>query len=141
MRELDGVSYYNDSKGTNVGATLAALEGLGPTLDGKILLIAGGDGKGAEFDALAAPMARFGRVALLIGRDRKSIELVLQDAVDCQMSETLEQAVKQAQALAQPGDLVLLSPACASFDMFKGFEHRGDCFAAAVQALQTEARA
>ena len=150
IRDLDGVSYYNDSKGTNVGATLAAIEGLGPELanegGGKIVLIAGGDGKGAEFDALATPMQQWGRAAILIGRDREAIAQALAASVDSSVDspvdfareDTLEAAVLRAQKLAQPGDLVLLSPACASFDMFKGFEHRGDCFVAAVEQLESE---
>jgi len=135
VRELDGVSYYNDSKGTNVGATLAAISGLGADLSGKIVLIAGGDGKGADFAALSEPMQRWGRAALLIGRDAEAIATVLAGQTLCQHEVTLESAVQAAQKLAQPGDLVLLSPACASFDMFNGFEHRGQCFVAAVQAL------
>ncbi|MEH6469759.1 MAG: UDP-N-acetylmuramoyl-L-alanine--D-glutamate ligase [Halopseudomonas sp.] len=135
VRDLDGVAYYNDSKGTNVGATLAAIEGLGPDLDGKIILIAGGDGKGADFDAMAEPMRRWGRAAVLIGHDAAAIESVLDSYTACQREASLETAVQAAQQLAKSGDLVLLSPACASFDMFKGFEHRGECFVNAVQAL------
>jgi len=135
VRELDGVSYYNDSKGTNVGATLAAISGLGADLSGKIVLIAGGDGKGADFAALSEPMQSWGRAALLIGRDAEAIATVLAGQTLCQHEITLESAVQAAQKLAHPGDLVLLSPACASFDMFNGFEHRGQCFVAAVQAL------
>ncbi|MEH6824221.1 MAG: UDP-N-acetylmuramoyl-L-alanine--D-glutamate ligase [Motiliproteus sp.] len=136
LRDLQGVAYYNDSKGTNVGATLAAVAGLGPDLSGKIILIAGGDGKGADFAALAEPMRRWGRAALLIGRDAAEIETALQTDTPCQRAPTLEAAVQAAQQLAQAGDLVLLSPACASFDMFKGFEHRGQRFVTAVQALK-----
>ena len=135
LRDLDQVAYYNDSKGTNVGATLAAITGLGAELGGKIILIAGGDGKGADFSALAEPMQRWGRLALLIGRDAGAIEAALNGAVGCERLATLDAAVQAAQQQAQPGDLVLLSPACASFDMFKGFEHRGQCFAESVQAL------
>lgn len=135
VRDLDAVAYYNDSKGTNVGATLAAITGLGPDLSGKIILIAGGDGKGADFSALAEPMRRWGRAAWLIGRDAEAIDAVLQAHTHCQRVPTLEAAVQAAQQLAQAGDLVLLSPACASFDMFQGFEHRGQCFVRAVQAL------
>ncbi|RDE22790.1 UDP-N-acetylmuramoyl-L-alanine--D-glutamate ligase [Motiliproteus coralliicola] len=141
VRELDRVSYYNDSKGTNVGATLAAIEGLGPELEpgAKIVLIAGGDGKGAEFDGLAGPMTRFGRAAVLIGRDGPRIESDLGSELNRVRAASLEEAVGLAQGLAKPGDLVLLSPACASFDMFKGFEHRGDCFVEAVRALNSVA--
>ncbi len=140
VRNLHNVDYYNDSKGTNVGATLAAIAGLGRDLEpsnGKVILIAGGDGKGAEFGDLALPMRRWGRHALLIGTDADAIAAVLEGSVACQLEPTLESAVVAAQQLAQPGDIVMLSPACASFDMFKGFEHRGDCFVAAVNQLDS----
>lgn len=142
LRQLDSVDYYNDSKGTNVGATLAAIEGLGADLlaqtpPAKIVLIAGGEGKGAAFDDLAEPMRRCGRHAVLIGTDRALLASALDGAVPCQQQETLEAAVKAAQKLALPGDVVMLSPACASFDMFSGFEHRGECFEALVQTLES----
>ncbi len=135
VRCLNGVDYYNDSKGTNVGATLAAIGGLGPTITGKIILIAGGEGKGADFTELAAPMFRWGRAALLIGRDSASISAILPASLAQEHCATLEQAVARAAQLAEPGDSVLLSPACASFDMFTGFEQRGDHFINAVEAL------
>ncbi|MEH6649340.1 MAG: UDP-N-acetylmuramoyl-L-alanine--D-glutamate ligase [Motiliproteus sp.] len=141
LRQLDGVDYYNDSKGTNVGATLAAIEGLGAdrlaqTPPGKVVLIAGGEGKGAEFTDLAEPMRRYGRHAVLIGTDRELLASALEEAVPCQQQDTLDAAVTVAQQLAEPGDVVMLSPACASFDMFSGFEHRGECFETQVQALK-----
>ncbi|WP_210396740.1 UDP-N-acetylmuramoyl-L-alanine--D-glutamate ligase [Motiliproteus sediminis] len=136
VRALDGVDYVNDSKGTNVGATLAAINGLGPDCAGKLILIAGGDGKGAAFDDLKQPMAQYGRAAVLIGTDAPRIDAALDGACQVVQSESLAAAVGTARALAQPGDLVLLSPACASFDMFKGFEDRGDQFVAAVEGLR-----
>ncbi|MFT6916089.1 MAG: UDP-N-acetylmuramoylalanine--D-glutamate ligase [Motiliproteus sp.] len=135
VRELDGVAYYNDSKGTNVGATLAAISGLGAELRGKLILIAGGEGKGADFSALAEPMGRWGAQAMLIGEDARMIASALEEHCPCETQESLESAVKAAQQRAQPGDLVLLSPACASFDMFTDFEQRGRCFIEAVEAL------
>jgi len=130
-----GISYFNDSKGTNVGATVAALDGLGPTLDNaKIVLIAGGDGKGAAFDDLAAPLRRFGRAAVLIGTDAPRIRTAV-GPIECHDASDMDEAVKLASELAEEGDIVLLSPACASFDMFKNFNVRGDAFIAAVEKL------
>ncbi|MCV6604584.1 MAG: UDP-N-acetylmuramoyl-L-alanine--D-glutamate ligase, partial [Porticoccaceae bacterium] len=123
VREHHGVAWFNDSKGTNVGATVAALEGLGPTLaaDSRIVLIAGGEGKGADFSPLTAPVAQYARAVVLIGRDAPLIEAAL--SVPVTMADSMEAAVQQCAALAQPGDIVLLSPACASFDMFRTFGH------------------
>lgn len=130
-----GISYFNDSKGTNVGATVAALNGLGPTLDdAKIVLIAGGDGKGAEFADLAAPVARYGRAVVLIGTDAPRIREAV-GSIECRDASDMDEAVKLASELAEEGDIVLLSPACASFDMFKNFNVRGDMFIAAVEKL------
>lgn len=130
-----GVDYYDDSKATNVGAALAAIEGLGGDLQGKQVLIAGGDGKGADFSALVAPITRHCRAVVLLGRDAPLLEQVLGAHVPVQRVDTLEQAVTAAAALARPGDAVLLSPACASLDMFRNFEERGRLFAAAVGRL------
>jgi UDP-N-acetylmuramoylalanine--D-glutamate ligase len=135
VRDLDGVSYYNDSKATNVGAALAAIEGLGADIDGKLLLIAGGDGKGADFKDLKGPVAEHCRAVVLLGRDADLIAAALGDAVPQVRASTLDDAIAQCRALAQPGDAVLLSPACASFDMFKNYEERGHLFARAVEAL------
>ncbi|HEX8610409.1 MAG TPA: UDP-N-acetylmuramoyl-L-alanine--D-glutamate ligase [Telluria sp.] len=136
---IDAVDYYDDSKGTNVGATVAALTGLGKAFGGeeqRIVLIAGGDGKGQEFEPLAEPCSRYVRVVLLIGRDapllREAIEPSGVPLVDC---ETLPEAVRRASALAKAGDCVLLSPACASFDMFTGYGHRAQVFVDAVREL------
>ncbi|MET1080067.1 MAG: UDP-N-acetylmuramoyl-L-alanine--D-glutamate ligase [Pseudomonas sp.] len=135
LREHQAVAYYDDSKATNVGAALAAIEGLGSDIDGKLLLIAGGDGKGADFAALKTPVQRFCRAVLLIGRDAERLAAALGDQVPLVRLDSLEQAVQAAAQRAQPGDAVLLSPACASLDMFKNFEERGRLFAAAVEAL------
>lgn len=134
--ERAGVSYYDDSKATNVGAALAAIGGLGADIDGKLVLIAGGDGKGADFSALREPIARYCREVILLGRDAGRLASVLQDAVALKQVQGLEEAVQRAAECALPGDAVLLSPACASLDMFMNFEERGRLFAAAVEALK-----
>ncbi|WP_207062651.1 UDP-N-acetylmuramoyl-L-alanine--D-glutamate ligase [Motiliproteus sp. SC1-56] len=139
VRDLDGVAYVNDSKGTNVGATLAAIEGLSATVEGQVVLIAGGEGKGADFSDLRDPLARHGRAAVLIGTDAGRLRDCLQGRLALEQADSMAQAVQKARALAQPGDLVLLSPACASFDMFSGFEARGDAFIEAVEGLSVEA--
>ena len=139
---IDGVAYYDDSKGTNVGATAAALEGLGAE-GKKLVVIAGGDGKGQNFEPLAAPVARHARAVVVIGRDADAIRSVLAHgapSVPLLDADTLEQAVGIASAHARLGDAVLLSPACASFDMFRNYMHRGDVFADAVRELSAEAR-
>ncbi|MGC1331325.1 UDP-N-acetylmuramoyl-L-alanine--D-glutamate ligase [Pseudomonas sp.] len=135
LRERNGVSYYDDSKATNVGAALAAIEGLGADIDGKLVLVAGGDGKGADFSALKAPVAAHCRAVVLLGRDAELIAAVLGDDVPLVRVNTLDEAVEQCAALTQPGDAVLLSPACASLDMFKNYEERGRLFAQAVEGL------
>jgi UDP-N-acetylmuramoylalanine--D-glutamate ligase len=135
---IGGVAYYDDSKGTNVGATVAALNGLGAEQAGagRLVLIAGGDGKGQDFSPLTDPAKKYVRAACLIGRDAPGIRAVLQPAgielADC---GTLEQAVQRAAELAQPGDAVLLSPACASLDMFRNYAHRAQVFIDAVRDL------
>ncbi|MFP3518423.1 UDP-N-acetylmuramoyl-L-alanine--D-glutamate ligase [Pseudomonas sp. SIMBA_077] len=135
VRELDGVSYYNDSKATNVGAALAAIEGLGSDMHGQLILIAGGDGKGADFSGLRASVAKYCRAVVLMGRDSGLIADALGDAVPQVRVGTLDEAIAQSRSLACAGDAVLLSPACASFDMFKNYEERGHLFARAVGAL------
>ncbi|QKE64400.1 UDP-N-acetylmuramoyl-L-alanine--D-glutamate ligase [Aquipseudomonas campi] len=136
VRELRGVSYYDDSKATNVGAALAAIEGLGADIAGKLVLIAGGDGKGADFSALKAPVARFCRAVVLLGRDAELIAAALGDAAPLVRVNSLDEAVQRCAELAETGDAVLLSPACASLDMFKNFEERGRLFAQAAEGLQ-----
>ncbi|MET0611260.1 MAG: UDP-N-acetylmuramoyl-L-alanine--D-glutamate ligase [Pseudomonas caspiana] len=135
LRERNGVSYYDDSKATNVGAALAAIEGLGSDIEGKLVLIAGGDGKGADFSGLRAPVAANCRAVVLIGRDAELIAQALGDGVELVRVATLEEAVLRCAEIAQAGDAVLLSPACASFDMFKNYEERGRLFAQAVGDL------
>ncbi|HYQ40293.1 MAG TPA: UDP-N-acetylmuramoyl-L-alanine--D-glutamate ligase [Pseudomonas sp.] len=140
VRERAGVTYYDDSKATNVGAALAAIDGLGAELAGKLLLIAGGDGKGADFTPLRASVARHCRAVVLLGRDAELIAAALQgadgqDVVPLLRVASLEAAVQRCAELAEAGDAVLLSPACASLDMFKNFEERGRLFAQAVREL------
>jgi len=135
VRMLGDVAWINDSKGTNIGATLSAIVGIGAGLSGKIVLIAGGQGKGADFTALRQVVADYVRVVVLIGEDADKIELALQDVVLVQRASSLEDAVYQAQLVVMPGDVVLLSPACASFDMFRDFNHRGEVFSAVVREL------
>src|SRR3989454_1197758 len=132
VRDLKGVQYYNDSKGTNVASTLRALE----SFPGRIVLIAGGKGKGQAWEPLAA--AARGRVthALLIGEDAEKIGAALTaTAIPLTFCRSLQEAVEKARTVAAPGDVVLLSPACASFDMFDNFEHRGDVFKKLVERL------
>jgi UDP-N-acetylmuramoylalanine--D-glutamate ligase len=165
IADLDGISWYDDSKGTNVGATVAALHGIGGQLaaqnsrlpspgrevgrdgislsscdprDRKVVLIAGGDGKGQDFSPLRKAVARHARAAVLIGRDGPLIEKAIGSAtgVAIESAKDMDDAVRRARALARPGDAVLLSPACASFDMFRNYEHRAQVFIAAVQALE-----
>jgi UDP-N-acetylmuramoylalanine--D-glutamate ligase len=131
VREVAGVRYFNDSKGTNVGATLAAVAGF----DGPLLLIAGGEGKGQEFAPLATALAGKTRVVLLIGRDAALIEAALAGQVPTERCATLQDAVVAAARIAQPGDSVLLSPACASQDMFRDYADRGEVFSDAVRSL------
>jgi UDP-N-acetylmuramoylalanine--D-glutamate ligase len=133
VRERDGVSWYNDSKGTNVGATLAAIEGM--QVKNKLILIAGGLGKGADFSPLKNAVRDKVRLVVLIGQDAAKIEQALEDVVPVMLASSMQEAVHIADDLSHPGDCVLLSPACASFDMFRGFEHRGEVFMRAVEAL------
>jgi UDP-N-acetylmuramoylalanine--D-glutamate ligase len=128
----NAVTFYDDSKGTNVGATVAALSGLGKTC----ALIAGGEGKGQDFTPLAAAVRDHARAVVLIGRDRDRIEAALAGSgVALMGAATLEDAVAMAYAAALPGEAVLLSPACASFDMFRDYRHRGEEFARIARAL------
>ena len=133
--EFDGVCWVNDSKGTNVGASLAAIEGIGPTIDGQLIWLGGGIGKGADFTPLAAPLARYARAAILFGRDAKLIEQALDDAVPIHHVATMVEAQELALTLAEAGDVVLLSPACASQDQFRNYNERGNIFRDKVIAL------
>ncbi len=140
IADIGNVAFYDDSKGTNVGATYAALQGLvGPEDNKKIVLIAGGDGKGQDFLPLAEIVAKNARAVVLIGRDAPNIEHALKSTlVNLVRAESLEDAVKQAYALAQSGDAILLSPACASFDMFRNYVHRAEVFVQSVKALASQ---
>ncbi len=136
IAEIDGVTWYDDSKGTNVGATVAALNGLGGMSDRKCVVILGGDGKAQDFSPLRDAVARHARAAILIGRDGPAIVAAIATAgVRTEAAADMDDAVRRAAALAQPGDAALLSPACASFDMFRNYEHRAEVFAAAVRRL------
>jgi UDP-N-acetylmuramoylalanine--D-glutamate ligase len=128
------VVYYDDSKGTNVGATLAAVQGVSQPL----VLIAGGDGKGQDFAPLADALVGMARAVVLLGKDADQIEKCLAGRVPVKRAKDMETAVAAAADLAQSGDMVLLSPACSSLDMYENFEHRGRVFAAAVRRLSGE---
>ena len=129
---INGVTFYDDSKGTNVGSTVAALNGLAQP----VVLIAGGDGKGQDFSPLREPVARRARAVVLIGRDRERIAAALDGCgVPLTRADDMAQAVAGAYAASQRGDAVLLSPACASLDMFRNYAHRGEVFAAVVHKL------
>ena len=133
---VNDVEYIDDSKGTNVGATVAALNGLGNSESGKkIWLIAGGDGKGQDFSPLREPALRFVKGIFLIGKDAEKISEVLSEDVPCTLSGSLQAAVQTAAAQAQSGDLVLLSPACASFDQFRDYVERAELFVSEVEEL------
>jgi UDP-N-acetylmuramoylalanine--D-glutamate ligase len=136
VAEIDGVAYYNDSKGTNVGSTVAALNGFAElsARGARVVLIAGGEGKGQDFAPLAAPVLRHARCVVLIGRDAALIERALAaSGVELLRAGSMDEAVATARAKAHAGDVVLLSPACASFDMFRNYPHRGEVFAACVR--------
>jgi UDP-N-acetylmuramoylalanine--D-glutamate ligase len=133
--DAGGVRYYDDSKGTNVGASVAAIAGLAHQ-HSRIVLIAGGEGKGQDFSPLREPLARSGRAVVLIGRDAPLVEKAL-SGLDLRIVHAggMPEAVSRAADAAEPGDAVLLSPACASFDMFRNYAHRGEVFRDAVQRL------
>jgi UDP-N-acetylmuramoylalanine--D-glutamate ligase len=141
---INDIEYYDDSKGTNVGATVAALNGLGKAFTGaqqRLVVIMGGDGKGQDFTPLAEPVSRYVRAVLLIGRDAPQLRAALEpsgvDLEDC--GTDLPLAVKRSSELAQAGDAVLLSPACASMDMFKNYAHRAQVFIDAVRDIALDA--
>ncbi len=131
VADISGVRYVDDSKGTNVGATIAAVDGM----QGPLVMIAGGAGKGQDFAPLAAAFQDKVRHVLLIGKDAPAIEQVMMGVCSTERAASMEDAVMAAARAALPGDTVLLSPACASLDMFRDYGHRGDVFAAAVRAL------
>ena len=135
---VNEVEYFDDSKGTNVGATVAALNGLGP--DRRLVLILGGEGKGQDFAPLTEPVARYVRAVVLIGRDATLIQAAIEDSgVDMLTADSMAAAVDLAASVAQAGDAVLLSPACASFDMFDNYGHRAQVFCDAVHVLALDA--
>ncbi|MBS0447988.1 MAG: UDP-N-acetylmuramoyl-L-alanine--D-glutamate ligase [Proteobacteria bacterium] len=140
VASVDGVDAYDDSKGTNVGATVAALHGLGADrAPGRLVVILGGDGKGQDFGPLIEPVRRHVRAIATIGRDAAAIEAALAGAgVPIERHATLEDATAWSYAQARAGDAVLLSPACASLDMFRNYAHRAEAFVAAVQAHAAE---
>ena len=130
---INDVMYIDDSKGTNVGATIAALNGFGDNAN--LILIAGGQGKEQNFAQLQKPVKQFVKLVALFGEDAPQIASALENSVQVEQFDSLEDAVSKAAASAESGDIVLFSPACASFDMFSGFEERGRCFQSAVQAV------
>lgn len=138
VKEINGVRYYNDSKGTNVGATLAAIDGLGAAIEAqqaKVAIILGGQGKGQDFRALRDALIQYAKVAVLIGEDASVIEDAITGTTTILYASSLDQAVKLCQEQTQANDVVLLSPACASFDMFKGYSERGHQFVECVNTL------
>lgn len=135
VRTINGVDWINDSKGTNIGATSSAILGIGDVMQGKLVLIAGGQGKGADFAELREPIAKHVRLLVLIGEDADRMEQALGTIVTTFRAASLEAAVQYAKQQAQPGDVVMLSPACASFDMFRDFNDRGEKFVSAVESL------
>ena len=132
VAEINGVTYINDSKGTNVGATFAAVSGM----DDPVILIAGGESKGADFSGLIPVMQEKVKQVILFGRDAGLIEKAINGQIPVIRAVSLSAAVKQAEKIAESGDCVLLSPACASFDMFKNYQHRGEVFVEAVKDLE-----
>jgi UDP-N-acetylmuramoylalanine--D-glutamate ligase len=135
VREYNYVRWYDDSKGTNVGATNAAIEGLGSQITGQLVLIAGGVGKNADFGTLLANVKKYVRHVVLIGVAAKQLEHLFHNHVSTSYAQSMEEAVSQAASFAKPHDSVLLSPACASFDMFQNYEHRGRVFSECVKKL------
>jgi UDP-N-acetylmuramoylalanine--D-glutamate ligase len=134
VADIAGVQYVDDSKGTNVGATIAAVAGL----PGPLVLIAGGQGKGQDFTPLGEALRGKVRKAVLIGKDAPVVAAALEGVCAIDMADSMAAAVAAARDSAQAGDTVLLSPACASLDMFRDYADRGDAFAAAVRALMKE---
>ena len=138
VKEVNQVRYYNDSKGTNIGATLAAIDGLGAAIEvkgGKVAIILGGQGKGQDFTALRESLTKYVKVAVLIGEDASIIEQAIQGTTTLLHAQTFKEAVELCQKNTQVNDVVLLSPACASFDMFTGYPQRGHQFVELVNAL------
>lgn len=135
IRTRHRVDYFNDSKGTNVGATKASIVSLGQSAKGQLILIAGGQGKGADFSPLRESVKRYVKEVILIGEDAPILEKALKGYMIIKHADSMNEAVNQAVTVARAGDIVLLSPACASYDMFRNYEHRGDVFINTVGAL------
>jgi len=135
--EAGGITYYDDSKGTNVGAVVASLDGFHKP----VVLIAGGRDKGGDYAPLADVLARVGRAAVLIGEAADKMEAAFAGILPIERAATMDAAVETARRLAQPGDAVILSPACSSFDMFRDYKHRADVFRAAVSRIVARERA
>jgi len=135
LRNIHEVDWINDSKGTNIGATIAALQGIGSAINGKIVLLLGGVGKGADYRTLIPVVQQFVRSIITFGQDKHKIQIALNPVIPCYEVNDLDQATALAQKKALKGDAVLLSPACASFDMFEDFNHRGEVFRSLVQQL------
>jgi UDP-N-acetylmuramoylalanine--D-glutamate ligase len=136
VADAGGVAYYDDSKGTNVSAVVAALDGF----PRPVVLIAGGRDKGGEYEPLADVLARVGRAAILIGEAADKMQTAFAGKVQTARARTMDEAVETARRLAQPGDAVVLSPACSSFDMFRDYAHRAEVFRAAVARVAAEER-
>ena len=136
VARINEVDFYNDSKGTNVGATVAAVEGLGEHIAGHIVLIAGGIAKGADFTALVPTMNKRGKAVVLIGQDAVEMASYFDSDIQTFFASDMQDAARIALQQSAPGDAVLLSPACASFDMYKNFQHRGFSFIESVESLQ-----
>ena len=135
VAEKNGVVWINDSKGTNIGASVTALKSIGEMIQSKIVLIAGGDGKSADFSTFVPFVEQYCRAIVLLGKDAEVIKHSLSDSFESVRVSTLQEAVLAAKKLAKTGDVVLLSPACSSLDMFKNYEDRGEQFMAAVKGL------
>jgi UDP-N-acetylmuramoylalanine--D-glutamate ligase len=136
VSNVAGVDYYNDSKGTNVGASVTAIQSIGELIDGRVVLIAGGLDKESDFSIMRPVLEHFVSLAVLIGRDALKLAQAFKGVTETVFADTMQDAVKVAAAHCKPGDAVLLSPACASFDMFRGYAHRGEVFCAAVEELK-----
>jgi UDP-N-acetylmuramoylalanine--D-glutamate ligase len=138
VAEKEGIRWINDSKGTNIGACQAALDGIGQQLLGKIVLLLGGDGKGADFADLIPQVAKYCRAIIVMGKDAPAILDPLGKVVEASSAQTMYQAVELAASKAKPGDCVLLSPACSSLDQYQNFSHRGEVFIDSVKKVLTQ---
>ncbi len=135
VANVNGVNWYNDSKATNVGSAQAAIFGIGPEINGKLILLAGGQGKNADFSELYGAVQKYVKTVILYGQDKQLIAEALEGSAPIVVADDLQTAVEGAAEQAKAGDVVILSPACASFDMFRNFEHRGEVFMEIVRGL------